>query len=132
MLFILYCFISSYISNDKVLTSFDIPNLTILNESQSFIIDDIGFSYVSIESTLDSYKNSGRIQNLPQFPKINGEVKYKIALFHGSFAFAKLYNGDEMREEDNSYPLEWVKDFDYVSLGDIHKRQVFNYKKNTI
>ncbi len=113
-------------------SSFDIPNLTILNESQSFIIDDIGFSYVSIESTLDSYKNSGRIQNLPQFPKINGEVKYKIALFHGSFAFAKLYNGDEMREEYNPYPLEWVKDFDYVLLGDIHKRQVFNYKKNTI
>ncbi len=113
-------------------SSFNIENLIILNESQSFIINDIGFSFVSIESTLNSYKNSGRIQDLPSFPEIKGNVKYKIALFHGSFACAKLYTGDEIKEEYNPYPLEWVKDFDYVLLGDIHKRQIFNYKKNTI
>ena len=113
-------------------SSFNIENLIILNESQSFIIDNIGFSFVSIENTLDTYKNSGRIQDLPSFPEIKGDVKYKIALFHGSFVCAKLYNGDEMKEEYNPYPLEWVKDFDYVLLGDIHKRQLFNYKKNTI
>jgi len=113
-------------------STFDLTNLTILNESQSFIIDEIGFSYVSVENTLDSYKNSGRFQELPPFPTINESVKYKIALFHGSFAFAKLYNGDDIKTETNPYPLEWIKDFDYVLLGDIHKRQMFNYKNNTI
>ena len=113
-------------------STFDLTNLTVLNETQSFIIDEIGFSYVSVENTLDNYKNSGRFQELPPFPEIKGTVKYKIALFHGSFASAKLYNGDDIKTETNPYPLEWIKDFDYVLLGDIHKRQVFNYKQKTI
>ena len=113
-------------------STFDLKNLTILNETKSFIIDDIGFSYVSVENTLDNYKNSGRFQELPPFPDIKETVKYKVALFHGSFAFAKLYNGDDIKTEMNPYPLEWIKDFDYVLLGDIHKRQVFNYKQKTI
>ena len=89
-------------------------------------------SFVSIDKTLDKYRNSGRIQDLPPFPDIEGNVKYKIALFHGSFASAKLYNGNSIEETFNPYPLEWVKGFDYVLLGDIHKRQIFNYKKKTI
>ena len=113
-------------------SSFDIDNLIILNDSTSFIIDNIGFSYVAIDKTLDPYKNSGRIQDLPLFPEINEDVKYKIALFHGSFASTKLYNGEIMKEEYNPYPLEWIKDYNYVLLGDIHKRQVFNYKNKTI
>ena len=113
-------------------STFDLSNLTILNETQSFIIDNIGFSYVSVDETLDSYKNSGRFQELPLFPEINNTVKTKIALFHGSFASAKLYNGEEIKTEYNPYPLEWVQNFDYVLLGDIHKRQIFSYKKKTI
>ena len=113
-------------------SSFNIDNLTILDKTTTFNINDIGFSYVSIDDTLDIYRNSGRIQDLPKFPDIIGDVKYKIALFHGLFAYAKLYNGQEVREEYKPYPLEWVQDFDYVLLGDIHKRQVFNYKKRTI
>ena len=113
-------------------STFNIDNLTILNDSTTFNIDNIGFSYVNIDDTLDIYRNSGRIQDLPLFPEIIGDVKYKIALFHGSFQNAKLFNGDCIRDENNPYQLEWVKDFDYVLLGDIHKRQVFNYKKKTI
>ena len=113
-------------------SSFNIDNLTILDKTTTFNINDIGFSYVSIHDTLDISRNSGRIQDLPKFPDIIGDVKYKIALFHGLFAYAKLYNGQEVREEYKPYPLEWVQDFDYVLLGDIHKRQVFNYKKRTI
>ena len=113
-------------------SSFEINNLTILNITQSFIIDNIGFSYVDINDTLDTFKNSGRIQDLPPFPTFNTNVKYKIALFHGSFASVKLYNGENVKDDTNPYPLEWIKDFDYVLLGDIHKRQVFNYKKKTI
>ena len=112
-------------------SSFDITNLTVLNDTSSFVIDDIGFSYVSITDTLDTFKNSGRIQDLPPFPIIKEIVKYKVALFHGSFASAKLFNGDVFRDEFNPYPLEWVQDFDFVMLGDIHRRQVAIYKKKT-
>lgn len=113
-------------------STFDIPNVFVLNTSTSFVIDDVGFSFVSIDKTLDKYRNSGRIQDLPAFPIITEPVKYKVALFHGSFASAKLYNGKSIEETFNPYPLEWVKEFDYVLLGDIHKRQVFPYKKKTI
>ena len=115
-------------------SSFDIHNLTILNHTHSFVIDDIGFSYVDINDTLDTFKNSGRIQDLPPFPLFDEStnIKCKIALFHGSFAAVKLYNGENVRDDTNPYPLEWIKDFDYVLLGDIHKRQVFNYKKRSI
>lgn len=113
-------------------STFSIPNVFVLNKSISFVIDDIGISFVSIDETLDIYRNSGRIQDLPKFPTIDKEVKYKLALFHGSFASAKLYNGKSIEETFNPYPLEWVSDFDYVLLGDIHKRQVFTYKNKTI
>ena len=114
-------------------STFDIPNVIVLNTSTSFVIDDVGFSFVSIDKTLDVYRNSGRIQDLPTFPRIRSDhVKHKVALFHGSFASAKLYNGKSMEETFNPYPLEWVQDFDYVLLGDIHKRQVFTYKKKTM
>jgi DNA repair exonuclease SbcCD nuclease subunit len=126
-------FVQSEINHPTLVSSssFNIDNLTILDKTTTFNINDIGFSYVSIDDTLDIYRNSGRIQDLPKFPDIIGDVKYKIALFHGSFAYAKLYNGENIRDENNPYPLEWVKDFDYVLLGDIHKRQTFNYKKKT-
>lgn len=113
-------------------STFAIPNVFVLNNSTSFVIDNIGFSFVSIDKTLDNYRNSGRIQDLPKFPTINENVKYKLALFHGSFACAKLYNGKMVEDTFNPYPLEWVSDFDYVLLGDIHKRQVFTYKNKTI
>jgi exonuclease SbcC len=112
-------------------STFDIDNLIILNETKSFIIDDIGFSYVNITDTLDTFKNSGRNQDLPPFPTITEKVKYKVALFHGSFASAKLFNGENYKDEYNPYPLEWVQDFDFVLLGDIHKRQIAIYKKKT-
>jgi DNA repair exonuclease SbcCD ATPase subunit/DNA repair exonuclease SbcCD nuclease subunit len=113
-------------------STFAIPNVFVLNNTTSFTIDDVGISFVSIDKTLDIYRNSGRIQDLPPFPTINKDVKYKLALFHGSFASAKLYNGKSIEETFNPYPLEWVSDFDYVLLGDIHKRQVFIYKNKTI
>jgi DNA repair exonuclease SbcCD ATPase subunit len=112
-------------------SSFEIDNLIVLNETKSFIIDNIGFSYVAINTTLDIYRNSGRVQELPEFPKILEDVKYKIGLFHGTFAKVKLYNGEEIREDTKPYPLEWIKDLnlDFMLLGDIHKKQLFNYKK---
>ena len=130
-----HCFVQSDTEMPNLLysSSFEIDNLIVLNETKSFIIDNIGFSYVAINTTLDIYRNSGRIQELPEFPKIIEDVKYKIGLFHGTFAKVKLYNGEEIREDTKPYPLEWIKDLnlDFMLLGDVHKRQLFNYK-NTI
>jgi len=128
-----HCFVQSDSEMPNLLysSSFEIDNLIVLNETKSFTIDNIGFSYVAINTTLDVYRNSGRIQELPEFPKILEDVKYKIGLFHGTFAKVKLYNGEEIKEDTKPYPLEWIKDMnlDYMLLGDIHKRQLFNYKK---
>ena len=128
-----HCFVQSDTEMPNLLysSSFEIDNLIVLNETKSFIIDNIGFSYVAINTTLDIYRNSGRIQELPEFPKIIEDVEYKIGLFHGTFAKVKLYNGEEIREDTKPYPLEWIKDLnlDYLLLGDIHKKQLFNYKK---
>lgn len=112
-------------------STFQIDNLIILNESTSFVIDDIGFSYVSVDDTLDYNSNSGRLSVLPEFPKIKETVKYKIALFHGTVSKSKLYNGETIHDDNNPYPLEWVQNFDYVLLGDIHKRQTSIYKNKT-
>ena len=112
-------------------STFQIDNLIILNETSSFVIDDVGFSYVSVDDTLDFKANSGRLSNLPAFPKFDSDVKYKVALFHGTFSKSKLYNGEIISEDHNPYPLEWVQDFDFVLLGDIHKRQTAIYKNNT-
>jgi exonuclease SbcC len=108
-----------------------LPNLTILKESQSFIIDNVGFSYLSIDDTLDSSATSGRINSLPSFPSILQATKYKIALFHGTFANVKLYNGTEVPNDHNPYPFELLEGFDFALLGDIHLRQKGLYK-NTL
>jgi DNA repair exonuclease SbcCD ATPase subunit len=122
-------------NNPSLITSlnFDINNLTVLNESQTLIIDEIGFSYLSLFDTMNSTKLTGRKDILPEFPKIIEDVKYKIALFHGTFISCKLFNGDIIKDDENStYPLELIEDFDYAILGDVHKRQVFNYKNKVI
>ena len=122
-------------NNPSLITSlnFDINNLIVLNESQSLIIDNIGFSYLSLFDTMNDYRLTGRKDILPSFPEIMEDVKYKIALFHGTFISCKLFNGDIIKDDDNSsYPLEMIKDFDYAILGDVHKRQVFNYKNKVI
>jgi DNA repair exonuclease SbcCD ATPase subunit len=113
-------------------STFQIPNLTILDKSTSFSIDDIGFSYVSIDDTLDTYKTCGRIDTLPPFPEIENKVKYKIALFHGTFAQVRLYNGNIVADEHKPYPFEWIKDFDFAILGDIHLRQYGIYNNKTL
>ena len=109
----------------------DVNNLMILYHSQSFSINNVGFSYVNIDDTLDTQRTSGRIDALPQFPPIQDQVDYKIALFHGTFAQVKLYNGKDVSEISSAhrpYPLEWIQNFDYAILGDIHLRQYSLYK----
>lgn len=104
----------------------EIDNLIILRNSQSFVIDDVGFTYVSIDDTLSSLQSVGRMADLPPFPEITENTKYKIALFHGTFAKVKLYNGTETDDTFNPYPFEWInktQEIDFALLGDIHLRQ---------
>lgn len=116
-----------------ITSTVNMSNLTILHNSQSFIIDDIGFSYVSIDDTLSDEATSGRINTLPTFPAIqDANVKYKIALFHGTFANVKLYNGTEVNETLNPYPFKMLDGFDYALLGDIHLRQKGLYQEKTL
>ena len=109
-------------------STLDVPNLLILHKTQSFVISNIGFSYLSIDDTLDITTTSGRVNILPSFPPIIENVLVKIALFHGTFANVKLYNGTDVNDTQNPYPLSLLDGFDLAILGDIHLRQkgVFN------
>lgn len=114
-------------------STIEIDNLILLHDTQSFVIDDVGFSYVSIDDTLDTYANTGRISDLPPFPSISGgDTKHKIALFHGTFANVKINHTQEATSEYNPYPFEWIQDFDFALLGDIHLRQKGLFKSKTL
>ena len=70
-----------------------------LNETTTFKIDNIGFSYISIDDTLDNFKKSGRIDDLPLFKKYDdSDIKIHIALFHGTFSKSKLFNGTDISD----------------------------------
>jgi DNA repair exonuclease SbcCD ATPase subunit/DNA repair exonuclease SbcCD nuclease subunit len=108
-------------------------NLTILKHTQSFIINNIGFSYVSIDDTLDPLSTCGRTNVLPSFPAIekcsdkSQKIDKTVALFHGTFGNVRLYNGTQIDNTTNPYPLEWISTFDFALLGDIHLRQSSRY-----
>lgn len=110
-------------------STIQLENLILLDQTTSFVIGNVGFSYVSIDDTLDSQKTCGRIKKLPSFPEIETHVQYKIALFHGTFANVKLYNGNDVTDVHEPYPFEWIEDFDFAILGDIHLRQKGFHKK---
>ena len=104
-----------------------INNLILLDTTTCFTTDDVCFSYVSIDDTLDKYKTCGRVEELPRFPMT--DAKHNVALFHGTFAKVSLYNGTRVGDEHRPYPFEWIKEFDFAILGDIHLRQYGNYGK---
>lgn len=104
-------------------STIEIENLRILKSTQSFVINDIGYSYMNIDDTLDKTSTVGRVKNLPEFPDISSNVSKKVALFHGTFGNVKLYNGTQVLNSTNPYPFEWISHFDFALLGDIHLRQ---------
>tara|TARA_Y100000389_G_scaffold204747_1_gene259361 strand:- start:137 stop:4402 length:4266 start_codon:yes stop_codon:yes gene_type:complete len=116
-------------SEPTLLSSIIYPstNLYYLDKTQNIIIDNIQFSTVSIFDTLNKGNTSGISSNLPSFPINKSSITdYKIALFHGSFGKTK-FNHNTFVDEQNSYPLEWIQDFDFALLGDIHLRQKGTY-----
>ena len=113
-------------------SSFVNNNLYILNDTATLIIDNIGFSHVAIQDTLNPNKTSGRLENLPSFPEITNEVDYKIALFHGTMNNVKLNNLKIADDSMRPYPFEWIKDYEYILLGDIHLRQKGTYNEKSL
>jgi len=99
----------------------EIKNLKILERTSSFKIGEVGFSYVSVDDTLDVARTGGMNEELCEFPEIKEEVKYKIALYHGGLKNVRLYSGKEI---EKGYELNKIKEYDYGLLGDIHMRQI--------
>lgn len=107
-----------------VSTTIEMDDLMLLDATTSFVIDGVGFSYVSIDDTLDCQKTCGRIKKLPPFPPIpEASIRHSVALFHGTFANVRLYNGTEVQDTQDPYPFEWISGFNFAILGDIHLRQ---------
>jgi DNA repair exonuclease SbcCD nuclease subunit len=97
--------------------------LYLLDKTQYIEIDNILFSTVAIQNSLEEGNTSGISSTLIPFPNDYSKTyRFKIALFHGSFGKTKMNNIMDT-PENNSYPLEWIEDFDYSLLGDIHLRQ---------
>ena len=70
---------------------------------------------------------SGHIDNLPEFPNnFPKQVKYKIALFHGTVTNCTLQN---YSTSSSGYPIEWFKDYDFGIFGDVHLMQVNRNEK---
>ena len=110
----------------SAIVSYDIPNLSYIDETGAFEVENVGFGLVAIQDTLLYAATSGIVEELPPFPSVDvfsADVTHKIALFHGSVVQAKLQNGMAC-ETGHGYPLEWFKGYDMVLLGDIHLQQV--------
>jgi DNA repair exonuclease SbcCD ATPase subunit len=108
-------------------STMDIKNLILLEKTGCFSIEDICFSYVSVDDTLDNLRTNGRLDVLPTFPE--EDAVYKVAMFHGTFGNVKLYNGMSVTDEHKPYPFKWISNFDFAILGDIHLRQHGTYGK---
>jgi len=57
------------INHHLISSTIEIENLRILKSTQSFVINDIGYSYMNIDDTLDKTSTVGRVKNLPEFPR---------------------------------------------------------------
>lgn len=99
-----------------------------LNKTGSYVFNNIGFSVVDIRDTLKSYNTVGKNESIVEFPKSEclKDVDYKIALFHGW-----VQHKASDKERFQSYSLDWIGDYPFVLLGDIHKQQL-HFHKNTI
>jgi len=104
-----------------------------LNETGTYVYDNIAFGLVDIKETLRSYDTRGIVDELPDFPKPHWEAgggaaagdrsHVNIALFHGSIAQTAYPNGQRVTAM-TGYPLEWFKGYDLLLLGDVHLRHV--------
>lgn len=102
------------------------PNIEYWKKSGVYTIDDIDFGFLSIFDT-DNDGLQSKV-NLPSPDKMSANTK--VALFHGTVGTFEVDNGLLMSDERIR-----VKDFsgyDFVMLGDIHKRQSLNDDQTVI
>ena len=93
------------------------PNIEYWKKSGIYTIDDIDFGFLSI---FDTDKDGIQTKvNLPSPKKMKADTK--VALFHGTVGTFEVDNGMIMSDERIS--TSDFKDYDFVMLGDIHKRQ---------
>jgi DNA repair exonuclease SbcCD ATPase subunit/DNA repair exonuclease SbcCD nuclease subunit len=112
---------------DSILLT-NIFNLHYLNTTTTLSLKNIGISTISVKDTLIPGEGSGIIKNLPSFPtNFSNNISTKVALFHGSFC-KTYFNHNQEVDQNNSYPLEMLNNFDIACLGDIHLYQSNIYK----
>ncbi len=89
---------------------------------------NIGFGVVSVKDSLAAGNTHGNAKVFPSFPSSSGfstNVKYRVALYHGSIRASKLQNDvDCASAVSGSVSLSWFKGYDAVLLGDVHKQQI--------
>jgi DNA repair exonuclease SbcCD ATPase subunit len=99
----------------------------LMNETGTLKIENVLFSHVACYDTLIPGDSRGILADLPEFPTGewwgSDEIDWRVALFHGSFYQTKMNSRMDVQDRKNSYNFEWISDFDYALLGDIHYRQ---------
>jgi len=102
--------------------TYQIPNLTYLDETGIHSTDGVAFGLVAIQDTLLHGATSGIIADLPPFPlPKSNSADINVALFHGSIKGSTLQTTAENR---HGYPIDWFKGYRAILLGDIHLQQV--------
>ena len=107
----------------SALMSYNIPNVTYLDETGLYDIENLTIGMVAIQDTLLYGSTSGIASQLPPFPQ-SSTANYKVALFHGSITGSTLQNGSSIGPTIHGYPIEWFQGYDAILLGDIHVQQI--------
>ena len=114
----------------SALMSYHIHNVTYLDKTDIYTVQNIFIGLVAIQDTLLYGSTSGISSSLPSFPvppKVDGH--YSVALFHGSISGSTLQNGTSVNPTLHGYPIEWFQGYDAILLGDIHVQQL---KRSTV
>jgi len=123
----------------SALMSYHIDNVTYLDKTGIYPVQNIDIGLVAIQDTLLYGSTSGISSNLPPFPvpSISEKKHYSVALFHGSISGSTLQNGTEVHSTLHGYPIDWFQGYDAILLGDIHVQQIkratiIEYQKDSI
>jgi len=106
----------------SALMSYDIPNVTYLDETGIHNFSNLSFGLTTVQETLLFGSTSGISSELPPFPIPSSSDNYKIALFHGTISGSLLQNGST--STPHGYPIDWFQGYDAILLGDIHLQQI--------
>tara|TARA_B110000211_G_scaffold52569_1_gene58002 strand:- start:5397 stop:9479 length:4083 start_codon:yes stop_codon:yes gene_type:complete len=99
-------------------------NVHYLNETGLYEIGDILVGLVTIQDTLKTGDTSGKVDKLPDFPWTEKKYKHTVALYHG------IVVSNEKTIYKDPIKIEWINNYDFGLLGDIHKQQIYNSSWN--